>query len=209
MAKPITSNNGSQKSKPRRNAKPGGPKPPRQAAPPAAAEASAGLARLNALSSADAEAELTRCCGSVRWAKRVADQRPFNVPQDLYSAAERAWAHMGTFDRLEAFSRHPRIGDVESLRVKFPSTAAWAGAEQAGVKGASDKVLGELAELNKAYEEKFGHVFLVCAAGKTAAEMLKLVKERLPHEPQAELDIAAAEQAKITRLRLERLLTSS
>jgi 2-oxo-4-hydroxy-4-carboxy-5-ureidoimidazoline decarboxylase len=109
-------------------------------------------------------------------------------------------------DLLEAFSHHPEIGaDIASLRQRFASTAAWSAAEQAGVAGADDATLEALRDGNVRYREKFGYVFLVCATGKTAAEMLALLRARLAHDADAELQVAAAEQAKITRLRLEKL----
>ncbi len=110
-------------------------------------------------------------------------------------------------DWLEAFAAHPRIGDVDALRAKFAATAAWASGEQAGVAGASESTLRALAEGNRDYEAKFGHIFIVCATGKTADEMLGLLRERLANEPDAELAVAAAEQAKITAIRLRKLLS--
>jgi 2-oxo-4-hydroxy-4-carboxy-5-ureidoimidazoline decarboxylase len=109
-------------------------------------------------------------------------------------------------DMLEAFSLHPEIGaDLAALRQRFASTAAWASAEQAGVAGTDDATLEALRDGNVRYRERFGYVFLVCATGRTAAEMLALLRARLANDPDTEQRIAAAEQAKITRLRLERL----
>jgi 2-oxo-4-hydroxy-4-carboxy-5-ureidoimidazoline decarboxylase len=160
---------------------------------------------LNTLSPADARAALLRCCGSRRWADAMLARRPFASPADLHAAADEVWAGLDRADWLEAFAAHPRIGDLDSLRKKFATTADWSAGEQAGVAGAGEAVLRELAEGNRRYEERFGHLFIVCATGKTAAEMLRLLCERLPNEPAAELAVAAAEQAKITRLRLEKL----
>ena len=115
------------------------------------------------------------------------------------------WNSLDRGDWLEAFAAHPRIGDVESLRKKFTATADLCGAEQAGVKDAEKATIQALAEGNRQYEERFGHIFIVCATGKTAPEMLALLRSRLENDPDAELRIAAAEQAKITRLRLEKL----
>jgi len=109
-------------------------------------------------------------------------------------------------DMLEAFSHHPEIGsDLAALRQRFASTAAWSSAEQAGVAGADDATLEALRDGNVRYRERFGYVFLVCATGKSAAEMLALLQARLPHDADTELRVAAGEQAKITRLRLEKL----
>ncbi len=107
-------------------------------------------------------------------------------------------------DWLQAFASHPRIGDRDALRAKFAATGAWTAHEQSGVDGAPEDLLGELAEENCRYEARFGYIFIVCATGKTAGEMLALLKERLTNDAGLELKIAAGEQAKITRIRLEK-----
>ena len=122
--------------------------------------------------------------------------------------AERAWNACNESDWLEAFSHHPKIGDVSTLREKFAATAAWASNEQSGTRNASDEVLTELADLNNTYEARFGFIFIVCATGKTAEEMLDLLKARIDNYREKEIHIAAAEQLKITKLRLEKLFTS-
>jgi allantoicase len=161
---------------------------------------------LNGLALEDARAALLRCCGATRWAGWLLTQRPFAASQALEKAAPGGWTQMERADILEAFAHHPEIGaDVAALRARFPSTAAWSSAEQAGVSGADDAVLEALAEGNARYRRTFGYTFIVCATGKTAAEMLALLQARLPNDPDTELRVAAAEQAKITRLRLERL----
>ena len=167
-------------------------------------------ALLNALSIDDARAALLRCCGATRWAAWLLTQRPFASTEALFKAAAGVWTQMEKSDMLEAFAHHPEIGsDIASLRERFASTAAWSSAEQAGVAGADDATLEALRDGNVRYREKFGYVFLVCATGKTAAEMLALLRARLAHEPDTELHVAAAEQAKITRLRLEKLVVMS
>jgi 2-oxo-4-hydroxy-4-carboxy-5-ureidoimidazoline decarboxylase len=163
------------------------------------------VAALNALPPADARAALLRCCGSRRWADALLARRPFAAAADLLAAAGAIWAGLAPADWLEAFAAHPRIGDLDGLKKKYAATADWSANEQAGVAGAADDVLRELAEGNRRYEERFGHIFIVCATGKTAAEMLHLLRQRLPNAPADELQIAAAEQMKITRLRLEKL----
>ena len=146
---------------------------------------------------------LGRCCGSTRWVAAVLDQRPFCSRAHLLGVAEDAWWRLQEADWLEAFGHHPRIGaDVASLRERFGATAALSEAEQAGVAGAEAEVLTALAEGNAAYDARFGHVFLVCASGRSATEMLDILRRRLDNERQLELRIAAGEQAKITRLRL-------
>jgi 2-oxo-4-hydroxy-4-carboxy-5-ureidoimidazoline decarboxylase len=150
--------------------------------------------------------ELTRCCGSSGWVKRMLPFVPAEDLVELLEDAEEQWYQCAERDRKEAFTHHPKIGDMESLKKKFAATADLAGNEQRGVKQASSKTLEELAEANRLYEEKFGYIFIVCASGKTAEEMLTLLKTRLENSPEVEIGIAAEEQNKITKLRLEKLL---
>ena len=164
------------------------------------------LSRLNSLPADAAREELRRCCGSARWVEAMAARRPFSDPAALYAAADEVWAGLGPSDWSEAFSHHPRIGDKEALRARFASTRQWAAGEQAGVEAASEETLDALARGNRDYEVRFGHIFIVCATGKGAEEMLGLLRTRLAHDPETERRVAAAEQAKITRLRLEKLL---
>jgi 2-oxo-4-hydroxy-4-carboxy-5-ureidoimidazoline decarboxylase len=163
------------------------------------------LQALNHLDEVEARGALLRCCGSARWAERMAARRPFADASELHHAAEGVWRSLEREDWLEAFRAHPRIGNVEALRLKFATTAAWSEAEQAGVAGAAEETLQALAEGDRRYEARFGYLFIVCATGKSAAEMLALLEQRLTHEPAQELRIAAAEQEKITLLRLQRL----
>jgi 2-oxo-4-hydroxy-4-carboxy-5-ureidoimidazoline decarboxylase len=166
------------------------------------------LRRLNEAPADAAREDLRRCCGSSRWVEAMTGARPFADLEQLYAAADRALSGLGPDDWREAFLHHPRIGDKEALRARFASTREWAAGEQAGAAAASEAVVAALAEGNRAYEERFGFIFIVCATGKTAPEMLALLRERLPHRPEEELRVAAGEQAKITRLRLEKLLSS-
>lgn len=133
-------------------------------------------------------------------------RRPFGDRERLFAAAETVFLSLEEADWREAFDHHPRIGDRDALRARFASTRAWAEGEQAGAREAQDDVLDALAEGNRAYEVRFGFIFIVCATGKSAEEMLGLLRGRLPNEPEAELQVAATEQAKITRLRLAKLL---
>lgn len=168
------------------------------------------LSDLNTLSGTDAEEALLRCCGSHRWAERMTQIRPFQDDQQLHHQAEQIWWNLSRVDWLEAFSHHPRIGgDVESLRKKFASTAGWAGNEQSGVRAASEETLQALSHGNTEYEAKFGHVFLICATGKSADEMLSALHKRMLNDAETELRIAAGEQAKITAIRLDKLLRES
>jgi 2-oxo-4-hydroxy-4-carboxy-5-ureidoimidazoline decarboxylase len=165
----------------------------------------ADLAHLNVMSFAEAQAAFLRCCGSQRWSEMMAGLRPFATQTGLLAAADAAFANLAQVDWLEAFAAHPRIGDLDTLRKKFATTAAWCAGEQSGVVGAGDDVLHALAEGNSRYEERFGYLFIVCAAGKGAAEMLEILRGRLDNSAEDELAVAAQEQAKITRLRLEKL----
>lgn len=161
---------------------------------------------LNELPAQSVLAELVRCCGSSRWVEGMLRRRPFKNREYVFSVADDVWRNLKTGDWKEAFSHHPKIGDVESMRAKFADTRKWAEGEQSGVSEANDKTLARLAEGNRMYEEKFGYIFIVCATGKSANEMLLLLQQRLPNDHETEIHIAAAEQAKITRLRLDKLL---
>ncbi len=163
------------------------------------------LAAINAWPEDHAIAAFRRCCGSTRWSEQMARSRPFPSEEALFDAAECTWWGLDPADWLEAFAAHPPIGDREALRAKFAATAAWSAREQSGVVGASEDVLQALAEDNTRYHDRFGYIFIVCATGKTAEEMLALLRERLSNDPGLEITIAAAEQAKITRIRLEKL----
>jgi OHCU decarboxylase len=154
-----------------------------------------GLERLNALGDVEAEEELRRFCGSREWARRMVGARPFPDARRAIEAAERIWVSLGREDWLEAFRAHPRIGDRRA--------SGREAAEQAGARAAPAEVLASLDEGNRLYEERFGHVFLVFATGKTGAEMLGLLRQRLGNDPETEVRIAADEQRKITRRRLE------
>ena len=161
---------------------------------------------LNARTDAEAFSALQRCCGASRWVQLMLDARPFASDEAVFEAAEDCWAKMARNDILEAFSHHPKIGaNIETLRAKFQQTAGWSASEQASVSQASDAVLEALAQGNIDYEAKFGYIFIVCATGKSAAEMLSLLQARLVNAPADEIKLAAAEQAKITRIRLEKL----
>jgi 2-oxo-4-hydroxy-4-carboxy-5-ureidoimidazoline decarboxylase len=161
-----------------------------------------------ALYGPDARAALERCCGARRWVDAVLAARPFADRAALFAASEGAFGALVPADWLEAFSNHPKIGDVDALRSKFATTSAWAGEEQRGASAADEATLQRLAEGNRAYEERFGYIFIVCATGKSASEMLALLEARMGNAPELELAVAASEQKKITRLRIEKLLAS-
>ena len=132
--------------------------------------------------------------------------RPYSTADELRSAADKNWQGLDEHDYLQAFDGHPKIGDVESLKAKYANTKELAAGEQSSVNVASGDTIAALADGNSAYEEKFGFIFIVCATGKTAAQMTALLQARLPNERNQELINAAEEQRKIFQIRLEKLL---
>jgi len=165
------------------------------------------LTTINSWNEETAREALTRCCGSGRWVDEMIHRRPFATIEELYQRSDDIWFSLNGEDWLEAFSHHPKIGGKDSLRAKFASTSQWSAGEQAGVQAASEEVLDKLAEGNDAYEKRFGYIFIVCATGKSAGEMLSLLQQRLNNDPETELHTAIREQCKITRIRLEKLLS--
>ena len=165
------------------------------------------IVEFNHLSENEKREALHKCCASFTWVNLILTVFPVQDLEDLIQQAEEKWQQCTEKDWLEAFANHPKIGDVKVLKEKFTSTATWASNEQAGVNIASDFVLNDLTKGNEDYEHKFGFIFIVCATGKSADEMLQLLKTRLPNSPQQEIKIAAAEQNKITLLRLKKLFT--
>jgi 2-oxo-4-hydroxy-4-carboxy-5-ureidoimidazoline decarboxylase len=161
--------------------------------------------RLDRASPQEGRRLLTTCCGSSAWVERMLRRRPFGDQTRLEAAAREAWVDLTQTDWLEAFSHHPKIGDRGSLAKRFAATAHLSAQEQSGVDDATAQVLDELAAGNRAYEEKFGYLFIVCATGKSAEEMLAHLRGRLLNGAETEICVAAGEQAKITQLRLQRL----
>ncbi|RZK34157.1 MAG: 2-oxo-4-hydroxy-4-carboxy-5-ureidoimidazoline decarboxylase [Hymenobacter sp.] len=166
------------------------------------------LSDLNNLSPTARAAALATCCGSSAWVAALSQQFPFATAEALYADADRIWYSLREADWREAFTHHPKIGDVSALKEKFASTATWAAGEQGAVQQASQATLEALAAGNEAYEQRFEYIFIVCATGKSAGEMLALLQARLPNAPEAEINIAMGEQAKITRLRLAKLVAA-
>ena len=165
------------------------------------------LEALNNLSSEEALSALIRCCGSQKWAEAMVSARPFHHQGQLLELADIFWTHAAIEDVREAFAAHPKIGDKKQLASKFAETAAWASSEQGGVDDASAEIIEKLALGNKTYEDKFGYIFIVCATGKSADEMLSLLQDRLHNESSTEFQIAKEEQRKITHIRLNKLLS--
>ncbi|MEM9773306.1 MAG: 2-oxo-4-hydroxy-4-carboxy-5-ureidoimidazoline decarboxylase [Chloroflexota bacterium] len=165
------------------------------------------MEKINRLDLEELKSTLHRCCGSQKWVDGMLAQRPFSSAKDLHQKAKTVYGLLETADYLEAFSHHPRIGgDLNKLREKFAPTADWSSSEQGAVKQASEAVLMRLAAGNDAYYEKFGYIFIVCATGKSAQEMLDLLEARLPNDPANEIKIAAGEQEKIMAIRLDKLM---
>jgi OHCU decarboxylase len=155
-------------------------------------------AHLNALPEPQARATLTRCCGAPRWVERMLAARPFTGDAAVHTTAEWTWWGLSRDEWLQAFAAHLRIGERPREE--------WADREQAGMRTAAQATRRALEVGNRAYEERFGHVFLICASGRSAAEMLGELRRRLTNDPAEEVRVAAGEQAKIIRLRLERLV---
>lgn len=133
-------------------------------------------------------------------------ERPFESLDDLIAKADRVWWSLGQGDWLEAFLSHPKIGEKKAAAATSEQSKQWSAAEQAGLGDAANSNLAMLAELNQKYEDKFGYIFIVCATGKSSDEMLPILRSRLENDREEELRIAAAEQAKITKLRLQKLV---
>lgn len=159
-----------------------------------------GLARFNALPHDEADAALLACCSSATWARHVANRRPYTDMAELHDAAGEALATMSETDLDQALAGHPRIGERPA------SAHSWSSQEQSGVAGAADQVQAELAAANRRYEERFGHVYLVCASGHSADELLDILRERLDNDPATERQVVRTELGKINRIRLDRLI---
>jgi OHCU decarboxylase len=153
-----------------------------------------------------AETELLKCCGCNEWAQRLIAQRPFESTDDLVSKADRVWRSLEPRQWLEAFDSHPKIGEKQAARATAAEAQKWSTDEQSGILNSAPDTIVTLAELNRQYQEKFGYIFIVCASGKSSEEMMSILRARLENLPDDELRIAAAEQAKITALRLEKLV---
>jgi OHCU decarboxylase len=164
------------------------------------------LAGLNALPGDEATAALLGCCGSPRWAREMEMRRPFAEMDALLAAASEVWWALDPADWDDAFAAHPRIGERKAAPAQDARAAAWSAQEQSGAMSAGEDAAAALAEGNRAYEQRFGRIYIVCATGKTADQMLEILRQRLGNDDRAEQRVAAGEQAKITRLRLKKLL---
>ncbi|AZM56424.1 2-oxo-4-hydroxy-4-carboxy-5-ureidoimidazoline decarboxylase [Streptomyces sp. WAC 01529] len=158
-----------------------------------------GLARFNASTEPVATAALHEACASSAWGSRLLAQRPYATVEDLFAASDAAMAELTADDLGEAMAGHPPIGRPKP---GDPTSSR----EQRGMAGASEELKAEMLELNLAYQEKFGHVFLICATGRTGEQMRDAVKERIGNSPEQEREIVRTELGKINRIRLTRLV---
>jgi OHCU decarboxylase len=173
---------------------------------PAEAGAKISVADLDAMPEQQASMLLAECCGSSQWVSAMAARRPFRSRDAILSAADQIWGSLSPADWIEAFSHHPRIGERKSAAPQSERGTAWAVGEQSGVDRADDDVRAALATANREYEQRFGYIYIVFATGKSAEEMLAVARERLGNDPDVEIRVAAEEQRKITRLRLDKQL---
>jgi len=164
------------------------------------------LDRLNKLPAPLAQAEFLKCCGSSKWASNMAAARPFRDFNSIAFTAEAQFDSLTDDDWLEAFRAHPKIGEKKAAGHQSAEARRWSAQEQSRTQEAAAEVIEELAEGNREYERRFGFIYIVCASGKSAGEMLAILRNRLNNSPASELREAAEEQKKITRLRLEKLL---
>ncbi|TWX71164.1 2-oxo-4-hydroxy-4-carboxy-5-ureidoimidazoline decarboxylase [Colwellia sp. C1TZA3] len=164
------------------------------------------LAKLNELTLDQAKHTFMQCCTSSAWVSAIVSSRPFADKQDLSTKADLAWQGLTEADYLEAFEGHPQIGNVDTLRAKYANTKELASGEQSSVSEATEQVIASLSQGNTDYLEKFGFIFIVCATGKSAAQMVALLQARLPNDKATELMNAAEEQRKIFHLRLDKLV---
>ena len=161
---------------------------------------------LDALPAEEAARALGACCGSSRWVQGMLARRPFETLDVVLDAADDVWWPLGPNDWHEAFAHHPRIGERSSTAPQSERASAWSAGEQSKASQADDATRAALAQANRDYEHRFGFIYIVCASEKSPEELLAIARERLVHDADTELRIAAEEQRKITRLRLEKLL---
>jgi 2-oxo-4-hydroxy-4-carboxy-5-ureidoimidazoline decarboxylase len=165
------------------------------------------LKRWNLLPAHEAAEEILACCGAQAWANGLVERRPFENEVSLIAASDEIWNRLGARDWMEAFAKHPRIGERKAPVTASAKSGAWSAQEQRVVAKAAEAVQLALAEGNREYEEKFGRVFIVCATGKSASDMLETLQRRLGNDEAGELREAAEEQRKITNLRLKKWLS--
>jgi OHCU decarboxylase len=149
---------------------------------------------------------LKECCGSTRWVSMMLARRPFRFRDSVFFAADLFYKSLTLRDRMEAFAHHPKIGEKTAAKPQGERAAEWSAKEQSGMDVVEAELRKEIAEVNREYEDRFGYIYIVSAAGKTAAELLTIAKDRLRNSPEVEIRVASEEQQKIMHLRLEKLL---
>ena len=164
------------------------------------------LDELSSMPQEHAEAEFLKCCGCRNWASAMTAARPFANVDELLTNADSTWRSLGSEDWLEAFRAHPKIGEKKAAAAQSPEARQWSAQEQSGVNDAAAETMAALAAGNQDYEQRFGFIFIVCATGKSSEEMLAILQTRLQNDAETEIAVAAEEQRKIMRLRLEKLL---
>ena len=164
---------------------------------------------LDVLSPDEATEILRACCGSSRWTAAMIARRPFGTLDGLLRAADQEWQHLSPSDWLEAFAHHPRIGEARAAARVGAAAQGWSATEQARAASADERVKESLADAQREYEARFGHIFLICATGKTAEEILAAARARLGNDRETELRVAAEEQRQITRLRLLKAVSAT
>jgi OHCU decarboxylase len=166
-------------------------------------------AKLNRLSREEAYAELLKCCGSTRWARETAALKPFWDVTQVVIIGYRVWSELSEDDWLEAFRAHPKIGETKTKAAVTEQEQRWSEGEQARAQESSDATRAALASANREYEERFGFIFIICASGRTAEEILAALRARITNERDAELRVAAGEQWNITELRLRKFFAAA
>jgi OHCU decarboxylase len=167
------------------------------------------LDKINSLGNDAAESELLKCCGSHTWARAMVGARPFPTPEAMFDEADALFDSLSDEDWLEAFRAHPKIGEKKAATAQSDTAQKWSAQEQSQTANAATAVMDALAEGNREYERRFGFIFIVCASGKAAHEMLAMLNQRLANDAGDELRVAAGEQRKITQLRLQKLMQSA
>ena len=168
------------------------------------------LERINQATTSEADSMFEECCGSATWASMMTMMRPFASEDELIHIGAAVWNDrqiLQTEDWLEAFAAHPKIGETKAAPTQKARAAEWSAGEQAGMSSAGDQLKQDIAAANREYFEKFGFIFIVCASGKGAAEMLELCRARIGNDRDTEIRNAATEQEKITAIRLRKLLS--
>jgi 2-oxo-4-hydroxy-4-carboxy-5-ureidoimidazoline decarboxylase len=162
------------------------------------------LARWNALPQEEAVREILPCCGSHAWAAAMASKRPLRDDGALLAASDEIWHSLGEADWLEAFRSHPRIGESRAEKTVEAQSSVWSEQEQKKAAAADEAVKTALRWGNREYEQKFGRIFIVCATGKSASEILEILRRRLHNDDATELQQAAEEQRQIMHIRLKK-----